>query len=356
MPGTSGARHAFVTGPVTYGLAAQAPSPGGPRANRSGPAGYDEDVAPSSFRSPGPSTGIRVSRAVAAAMLAGALACGQIDDASYDEALRSLQARIEGAAANQALAERVQVELARAQADPDDAVHRLRARLDELDLVPLRVPGLWYRTHPWTGADLSRAERWLGRPVALVETGEVASVEENAAVVSRDVRRATGDGRRALVFSASKGSADVQEALRRDPALAPHVAVWVDLVGLLEGTPLTESALGGAALAASGLPGPTAQSMSRAVRSASPPLSLPSETRAVHVAGFPTRADISERARAGFELLRPLGPNDGFVLLESLLRAPGRVLVVPGADHYLRAADLEARLVALLAVLLHEPE
>jgi hypothetical protein len=41
-------------------------------------------------------------------------------------------------------------------------------------------------------------------------------------------------------------------------------------------------------------------------------------------------------------------------MLESFLRVPGRVLVVPGVDHYLRTADLEPTVVALVSVLLDE--
>jgi hypothetical protein len=75
---------------------------------------------------------------------------------------------------------------------------------------------------------------------------------------------------------------------------------------------------------------------------------FPSETRAYHVAAFPRVADVGRRARAAFAALRVLGPNDGYVLLDAYARAPGPVLLVRGADHYLRLEGVLPRLSALL--------
>jgi hypothetical protein len=41
-------------------------------------------------------------------------------------------------------------------------------------------------------------------------------------------------------------------------------------------------------------------------------------------------------------------------MLDSFLRVPGRVMVIPATDHYLRSPNLEPRLVALVSVLLDE--
>ena len=226
-------------------------------------------------------------------------------------------------------------------------------KLDALGLVPLRVPGLFYRSHAWTGADLAGVPAWLGREVALIETGEVDTVESNAVCVSRAVVEATAAGRRAVLFSASKGGADVQAALASEPALASRVAAWIDLVGLLEGTPLTDPGVADAERAALGLPEATAYSISRRARAANRAL-LPPRLITVHVAGFPTAGAITPPARPGFERLRTLGPNDGFLLLDGFLRAPGRVLVLPAADHYLRTPELGPTVIALLSVVLDE--
>lgn len=295
--------------------------------------------------------------ALAISFLAGcafSFGCGNREEGdAYDREVRALEARIEGAPSNSALAAKVQERLSRVRKDPARVVREISQKLDALDLVPLRVPGLFYRSHAWTGADLAVVPAWLGREVALIETGEVDTVESNAVCVSRAVVEATAAGRRAVLFSASKGGADVQAALASEPALASRVAAWIDLVGLLEGTPLTDPGVADAERAALGLPEATAYSISRRARAANRALLSP-RLITVHVAGFPTAGAITPPARLGFERLRALGPNDGFLLLDGFLRAPGRVLVLPAADHYLRTPELGPTVVALLSVVLDE--
>lgn len=270
-------------------------------------------------------------------------------DADYDASVDALSRDLEGRSENAALQERVE---RRRAALPADSAAQLRARLDTLELEPVRIPGLFYERFPQTGADLSTVESWLGRPVRMIETNETGTVEANAVVVARALRAAP---RRVVVISASKGSADLRAALENEPALGRHVAIWLDLVGVLEGTPLVDFPPGDSAARELGLPTATRRSLGSAVRrAAARPERFPSETRAVHVAAFPHVSDISERALGAFTLLRHLGPNDGYVLLDTYQRIPGRVFVVRGADHYLRLDSIEHTLTAVLWVLLEE--
>jgi 4-amino-4-deoxy-L-arabinose transferase-like glycosyltransferase len=276
-------------------------------------------------------------------------------DTSYDRRVEALAASLEGRPENASLRARVEAALDAITPDPAAANRALRQDLERAGLVPLRVPGLLYRTHPETGADLASVDRWLGGGVALVETGEAASVEENALRVAEAVRASASEGRRVVLVSASKGSADVRQALESEPALGAQVAGWVDLVGVLEGTPLTDPDSPGLPVARELLPDATARSLSlRAGRSRVSPARFPAATLALHVAAFPRAGEVSRAASPSFAALRPLGPNDGYVLLDSYLRAPGRVLVVRGADHYLRVEGLLPRLTALLRVLVDE--
>jgi hypothetical protein len=301
-------------------------------------------------------TGRGRRRAARVLALLGLLACPRLDDEEYDRELEELARSLEAHPGNAALGHEMERRLGGVRADPDGARARIGALLGAQRVVPLRVPGLLYESHPESGADLAAVERWLGAPVELAPTGERASVEENAAIVADALRARGAAGRRSLVVSASKGSADVRAALEGEPALGPSVPVWIDLVGVLEGTPLTDPGAATLTDVESWLPAETSRSMSRTVRRAvAAPERFPAETRAVHVAAFPRAAEVSERARRSFEWLRWLGPNDGYVLLAAYPRAPGRVLVVRGTDHYLRGvADLEARFLALLLALFEE--
>jgi len=284
--------------------------------------------------------------------LAAAVACAP--DA-YDRALLALAARIESRPANRALAARVEAARVAFEREPDAARRALRAELDAAGLAIVRVPGLFYETYPQTGASLAAVDAWLGGGTAFVETGERAPVEEGAARVARALRTALPPDRRAVLVSASKGSADVRAALEGEPALGARAAAWIDLVGVLEGTPLADRARPTRAAVRELLSEAAADSLAREVRSARADASrFPAATRAYHVAAFPRAAEVGQRARAAFAALCPLGPNDGYVLLDAYERAPGAVLVLRGADHYLRVEGLLARLGALLRVALED--
>lgn len=277
-----------------------------------------------------------------------ALACSP--DASYDRALERLAAELETRPANRALAARVEAALPTFEQDPEPANHALRAEIERAGLALLRVPGLLYETYPETGADLAGVDRWLGGGTGFVATPERATVEEGAAHVARALREVPPN-RRALLVSASKGSADVRAALEGEPDLAARTAAWIDLVGVLEGTPLSDPGMPSRGVVLEFLPEATAESLSRRVqRERAARARFPSATRAYHVAAFPRVADVGRRARAAFGVLRLLGPNDGYVLLDAYARAPGPVLVVRGADHYLRLEGVLPRLSALLRI------
>lgn len=276
------------------------------------------------------------------------------DDQAYRRRLAALARELEIAPDNAALARAWQTERALVALDPAAARRGLAHELDARGLVLRRVPGLLYRRHPETGADLSALTEWLGVPVRLIATDELGTVEANAGLVARELK-AGESSRRNVVFSASKGSAEVRSALETDPAAALRVPIWVDLVGVLEGTPLLD-ADSDVASEADWLPPAVARSLSARVRREAIPASgFPSATRAVHVAAFPEARDVSLRAQRSFARLRDLGPNDGYILLDAYLRAPGRVLIERGVDHYLSGASaLDEKLLALLRVLLSE--
>ncbi len=278
-------------------------------------------------------------------------------DARYDAAVAELQQRVEARPGNRELAAAVDARAATPDGTSSDA---LRARLAQRRIALLRVPGLMYRSNPQTGADLEVVGNALGG-AELIATDEVGTVEANARKIAHEVRRVARDGRRVALVSASKGSADVRYALESELGLGKLVVIWVDLVGVLEGTPLLDGGGESSRIARLFMSQRAARSLSHRVRSrAADPAAFPAETRAVHLAAFPRIGDFSPSGRPPFELLRSSGPNDGYVMLDSYLRAPGRVLIVAGADHYLRPSDpararsLLPRMVALMNVLLDE--
>jgi hypothetical protein len=295
----------------------------------------------------------RILRA-GALLLAALVTCGiSASDLAYDQATDRLAERIEALPRNRAL--RTAVE-ARVATLGRNGPTRLARALAEQRIVPLRVPGLLYATHPQSGADLAAVSDWLGMPVAMIPTDEVGTSEDNAAIIARVVEEQARDGSRIALISASKGSADVAIALAAHPEIRPRIAIWIDLVGILDGTPLLDAGSPTRAESAAWLPDATAESMSEAARGRE--ALGPEEVRGilvVHVAAFPHVEDVSAEAREAFQQLRTRGPNDGYIMLDQYLHVPGRVLVVRGTDHYLRTRVLPVRVAAALFVALREP-
>jgi hypothetical protein len=77
-------------------------------------------------------------------------------------------------------------------------------------------------------------------------------------------------------------------------------------------------------------------------------LRLPAHLRVIHVVGFPLERHLSNGlARRCFRRVRALGPNDGAgIVLADVARLPGVVYPVWGADHYLRPAGTDMRILA----------
>ena len=152
---------------------------------------------------------------------------------------------------------------------------------------------------------------------------------------------------------------DAPEAFR-------SVRTWLDLSGLLDGTPLVQWILARplrtlwyrAILSSRGYDFRIARELTT---ESGGPLDfrtrLPPHLQAIHVRGFPLKRHLTNGlARRCFRRLGHLGPNDGGgIVLGELRHLPGLVYPVWGADHYLRPASGDIRnLVARVFRVLHE--
>jgi hypothetical protein len=167
-------------------------------------------------------------------------------------------------------------------------------------------------------------------------------LEQNSRIL-RDYLAELGS-KNTLMVSLSKGAADIKCALRDDPNCFQHVSLWVSIGGILSGTPLINWV--GAR--------PPVDWLNRLVfywrgrdyrfftQLARAPaggldfeLSLPSHLQVIHAVGFPLRRHATTRyAKIWHKRFAKHGPNDAVLLLEDLLRLPGRILPIWGVDHY----------------------
>lgn len=226
------------------------------------------------------------------------------------------------------------------------------------------VPGWGYRSAPGNGADFAAPRAVLsdlGVETVLVETDENGAVEDNAAVTARAISDHAAAGRDLIVVSASKSAAEVGLALSQlGPAAAARVRGWLNVVGILRGSPLADWAMSWprrglttVSLATSGFGSDGLASMTtQRSRERFRRLSVPEHVIVVNYIGIPLSGTISDRAQRNYLRLRGHGPNDGFSLLVDQIYPGGITLFELGRDHYMLGADMGARTAALARTLM----
>lgn len=227
------------------------------------------------------------------------------------------------------------------------------------------VPGAFYRENPRTGADgrvVRQAAERLGLPVATVPVSSTGTLAENARSLAEWL---LGPRDQPLILvSVSKGGSDVKTALARPDAAQVFARVkgWLNLCGILDGTPMADWLLSPALLARANrfvyrIRGRSLYFLDDLRRfpgcALDFPLTPPAHLRTVHVVGFPLRSHLRNGlVRRCHARLQSFGPNDGSILLADAPRWPGQLCPVWGADHYLRPrADVRPLLAAVLGIL-----
>jgi hypothetical protein len=230
-----------------------------------------------------------------------------------------------------------------------------------LDVTVAIVPGAFHRENPRTGADgriVRDVAAQLGLPIVVAPVSSTGPLAENARLLSGWLS-ASSNGRLILV-SVSKGGSDVKAALARPDAgrVFERAIGWVNLCGILDGTPMADWLLSPSLLARAnrfvyrirGRSLDFLQDLRRFPGCALDfPLNPPAHLQTVHVIGFPLRQHLHNGlARRCHARLESFGPNDGVILLSDTPRWPGHLCPVWGADHYLRPADDVRPLLAAL--------
>jgi len=246
--------------------------------------------------------------------------------------------------------------------------HRLGACMAALD-PPLIwfVPGWFHETQPGTGANFFRQRALLDRlgvENGLVPVIENGTVEENALIIA-DRIRARGEGEAIILVSSSKGGPEVAHALGH--VLAPEetrpVRAWINIGGLLRGSPLADLATSWPARWAVPLyfeiegldPGESVASLTTATSEARLAVqTIPEHVMLINFAGIPLSGQVSEAAAFGYGRMRELGPNDGLTPITDEFAHGGRTIVQVGLDHYYRDPELDLKTVALALTVMTE--
>jgi hypothetical protein len=217
----------------------------------------------------------------------------------------------------------------------------------------LFVPTYLYTRLTFTGADMAvprAALQRVGFTCHFVETDDDGPVETNADLVSAAIQARAQTGRRLIIVSASKSGPEVALALTKlGPNETRHVAVWINTVGALQGSPVADEQLGPELEFIVGKVDPAGRESITTARSRQrfDSFRIPEHVLVLNYFGIPVSGSISFFARRGFFALRKYGPNDGLVLLPDMVIPRGITLAELGSDHFLINEHLDVKSVAL---------
>lgn len=255
---------------------------------------------------------------------------------------------------------RLRDEFERARSAASKAFKEARARLpDGADNYEvLLVPSYLYKRLPITGTDLAvprAALKRAGFTCHFVETIEDGAVETNAGLVAAAIRARTDTGRRLILMSASKSAPEVAMALTQlgDEATR-HVAAWINAVGALQGTPLTDERVMPnleAKIGAVNAAGRESLTIARS-RARFQSFRVPNHVLVVNYFGIPLTGGISTWARKGYRHLKTHGPNDGILLLADMILPRALTLADLGRDHFLLDGHMDVTVVALTTTII----
>lgn len=231
------------------------------------------------------------------------------------------------------------------------------------DISVIFVPGWFYKENGHeTGSDFHRQLalfKQAGIEARLLEIGDNAAVEDNGAMIARELRALPKDGKRYVVVSASKSGPEVALALSQLTSNeSAGIAAWVNIGGAVGGSPLADDAGAGlkcsfvkSILFAKGYSMDGLMSMKTELRRAVlRDAKIPSHIFVLNYVPAPMGADVTERGRDGYEQMKVLGPNDGLVLLTDAIVPGGATVFEPGLDHFLVTDDIDVRTAALVAI------
>ena len=226
------------------------------------------------------------------------------------------------------------------------------------------IPGFHYVSDKTSGADFFYERQFLGRlglDVQLVATEEDGAIEDNAAIIARTIRTESGDQRKLILVSTSKGGPETALALGKilRPAETSSVKAWVSVGGLMRGTILAnplrywpESSVARMILPFEGmkfrgLAGLTTTASRKRIDA----VRLPGSILIIQYIAAPLSGDIKADVESRYQRLRKYGPNDGMTLLADELLPNGITIFEPGLDHFYQGPDIYLKSLAIINII-----
>lgn len=276
-------------------------------------------------------------------------------ESSVDFAALFLAHRLMADECNRALDRELQALAARAPGRPAQAPRYLL----------LFVPGWDYVENGHaTGADFARPRALAARhgfESVLAPLEPNGPIERNARILAAEIARQSQHGRKLILASASSAGPAVHMALAE--LLAPRaldaVAGWVNIGGILQGSPIVEHLLEWPqrpffelGVLWKGWPREAVVSLGTTLgRARFARLRLDPRIPIVDYVGVPLSGQVGPHARYNYGVLARKGPNDGLTLLADALAPGSRVVIALGADHFFQVPHIDRKTVALMQLM-----
>jgi hypothetical protein len=235
------------------------------------------------------------------------------------------------------------------------------------DYAILMVPGWNYLNNGHvTGSDFAAPRLLidrLGIDNELVMVPSNGSVNQSAEVIARWILSRREDGKKLVVVGASAAGPAIHYALGKllDHDEQRSVVAWVNLGGILQGSPLIDhfqqwpqKLLLNLVVAVRGWDNEEIMTMS-ATRSREriKSLRLPGELTVINYLGLSLTGSLSSLSNYKYPIIAAEGPNDGLTPLTDII-APGSItLIAPHSDHYFGEDPLiDIKTIAMLKTVL----
>jgi hypothetical protein len=232
-----------------------------------------------------------------------------------------------------------------------EAIEPDLANLPRLSGKVFVAPAAFYREYPDLGADgqlVREIASDFGLETALLPVSSIGTVTSNAALIAQVL--AAESATPVILVSLSKGGAEARLALEADRTLARKVRVWIQIGGLIRGSPVVNALLDGrwwqrgllcAYLRYLGAGSELLCELRYGCGSILGRQAIaPAGMRVINVISCPLNYHMVGNRRPRYLYLAGLGPNDGSTLLRDAIVEPGLVYPVWGADHYFRTPEI----------------
>jgi hypothetical protein len=244
-----------------------------------------------------------------------------------------------------------------------DSIEPDLAAPPRVDVKLLVAPAAFWKQYPQYGGDgclVRQIAEAFGMETRVAPVPSTASVSRAADVLVDELSREPDRG--VILASLSKGGADVRIALERRPELARKLWAWLQIAGVVHGTPVVNDLLtspwwrrgivsGYLACTRADPQFVRELAWGDAATLLRGRATAPAGVMVINVVGFPLACHLAGNSRKRHQRMAPLGPNDGSTLLRDAIVDGGFVYPVWGADHYMRVPQVRRLLYRLFTYL-----